>query len=59
MQVLINGNNVPVDFTGVIYADSGKLNWAAAKDGKLLRRKDLKVRWFASKDAAAKALQEG
>lgn len=37
---------VPAGFTGVIYNDTGRLNYAAAVNGKLLRRKDGKARWF-------------
>jgi hypothetical protein len=46
---------VPADFSGIIYNDTGRLNYAAAVNGKLLRRKDGKVRWFKYEMEAGRA----
>jgi hypothetical protein len=46
---------VPTGFSGVIYNDTGRLNYAAAVNGKLLRRKDGKDRWFKYEMEAGRA----
>lgn len=43
-------------FTGLVYSDVGSTNYAAALDGALLKRKDGKVRWFKTAEAAERAL---
>jgi hypothetical protein len=46
---------VPAGFSGVIYNDTGRLHYAAAVNGKLLRRRDHKVRWFKYEQEAGRA----
>lgn len=43
-------------FTGIVYSDTGTLNYSIVVEGRLVRRKDGKYRWFKSAEAAAKAL---
>lgn len=50
------------DFTGVVYCDTGKLNYGAVLDGKILTMKNGRNRWFASAAGARlaiKAIQKG
>jgi hypothetical protein len=46
------------DFTGVVYCDTGKLNYGAVVNGKLLTMKNGRNRWFASASAARLAIKE-
>ncbi len=46
------------DFTGVVYTDTGRFNYAAVRNGKVLVTKLNKKRWFKSEGAAVAALQE-
>jgi hypothetical protein len=46
---------VPAGFSGVVYNDTGRLNYAAVVNGKLLRRKDGKARWFKYEMEAGRA----
>ena len=45
------------DFTGVVYCDTGKLNYGAAVKGKILTMKNGRNRWFASASAARLAIK--
>ena len=44
-------------FTGVVYSDTGKLNYGAVVNGKLLTMKNGRNRWFASASAARLAIK--
>ncbi len=55
MQTIKDTGTVPAGFTGVIYNDTGRMNYAAAVNGKLLRRKDGKARWFKYEMEASRA----
>jgi len=47
--------NIPSDFTGVVYNDTGKFNYAAMVKGQWIKRKDYKVRWFKYEMEAGRA----
>jgi hypothetical protein len=47
--------NMPADFTGVVYNDTGKNNYAAMVNGNWLKRKDGRVRWFKYEQEAGRA----
>lgn len=47
--------NMPADFTGVVYNDVGRNNYAAMVNGQFLKRKDHKVRWFKYEQEAGRA----
>ena len=47
--------NMPADFTGVVYNDTGRNNYAAMVNGEFLKRKDNKVRWFKYEMEAGRA----
>lgn len=55
--IINHTGNMPADFTGVVYNDTGKNNYAVMIGGQWLRRKDHMVRWFASSEAASKAIR--
>lgn len=49
-------NKLPADFTGVVYCDHGKLPYAAVVNGKILNNKRRMNRWFATSEAAERAI---
>ncbi len=50
-------NKLTADFTGVLYSDTGRLNYAAAINGKILKNNRRMNRWFKTCEAAKAALQ--
>ncbi|UGY15210.1 hypothetical protein HAP48_0042915 [Bradyrhizobium septentrionale] len=44
-------------FTGVVYSDTGRLNYAAVVNGRMLQNKRGMNRWFGSAEAAQKAIE--
>lgn len=48
-------NKLPADFTGVLYSDTGRLNYAAAVNGKILKNKRNMNRWFKYEMEAGRA----
>jgi hypothetical protein len=57
LPIIKHTGNEPADFSGVIYNDTGKNNYAAMINGQWLKRKDHKVRWFKSAQAARAAIR--
>lgn len=55
-KIINHVGNMPSDFTGIVYSDVGRNNYAAMVNGQWLKRKDHNTRWFASDMAAAKAI---
>lgn len=57
-QTIKHTGNMPEGFTGIVYSDIGKFNYAAMIRGAWLKRKDHNVRWFGSRKAAAEAIRQ-
>ena len=55
-QIIKHTGNMPSDFTGVVYNDTGKNNYAAMISGEWLRQKNHRVRWFATAETASLAI---
>jgi hypothetical protein len=55
-KIISHTGNLPEGFTGIVYNDTGKNNYAAMVNGQWLKRKDHMVRWFGSDMAAARAI---
>jgi len=49
-------NKLPADFTGILYCDTGRLNYAAVVNDQILKNKRRMVRWFKTAEAAQAAI---
>ena len=50
-------NKLPADFTGILYSDTGRLNYTVAINGKILKNKRRMNRWFKTAEAAQKVVK--
>lgn len=46
MNTIKHTGNTPAFYTGVVYNDTGKNNYAAMVNGQWIKRKDGRTRWF-------------